>query len=268
MTTHSSAITLTPKYYRCRLGRRQIDNLFETASAGLNPGSVEVSTERDNRTFTAATLDDLVHAVREAPLPSDPDQWANLAFTAKDAADKCAVTMHLAPDHVDVSVSGSDPTWVYGADAQIRLFLENEAVGGSSKPRSEAHRKMRSASAGGFLWTFVLVYAVVWFPGSTAGAPPGAKGEALDMYVNKPLAPASLSILAVIALYFAIRAIQHWARDRVLKGRLEVTSELPGGGWWRTLSTTEQLTAAGVLVAMLAALGTLISAGADVFKSG
>ncbi|MET7906174.1 hypothetical protein ABZS86_33830 [Streptomyces sp. NPDC005355] len=203
--------------------------------------------------------------MRSAPLPADPDQWSNLTFTAKEASGKCAVTAQLTPERAEVIVTGSDPTWVYGADAQIRIFLEDDAVGGSSKPRSEANRKMRSAVGGVVLWTFMIVYAVVWYPGSHAGAPPGATGSE---WANKPLSPGSLSVLAVIALYFAVRAVQQWARDRAGKGRLAVTGELPAGSWWKTLSTSEQLSAVGLLVAVLATLGTLVSAGADVFKNG
>ncbi|WP_143052010.1 hypothetical protein [Streptomyces sp. 2131.1] len=265
MTTQPPAITLKHTYYRCRLGRRQLDGLFATASSGFSTDAVELSTESHNRTFRAAALDDLVAAVRSAPLPGNPDQWSNLTFTAKEASGRCAVSVQLTPEHAEVTVTGSDPTWVYGADAQIRLFLEDEAVGGSSKSRSEAHRKMRSAVGGVFLWTFVIVYAVVWYPGSRVGAPPGATGAE---WVNKPLPLSSLLVLAMFALYFAVRAVQQWARDRAGRGRLAVTGELPAGSWWKTLSTAEQLSAVGLLAATLATLGTLVSAGADVFKNG
>ncbi|QKZ18808.1 hypothetical protein [Streptomyces chartreusis] len=264
MTTQPPAITLKHTYYRCRLGRRQLDGLFATASAGFSTDAVEISTERHNRIFRAPALDHLVAAVRSAPLPGDPDQWSNLTFTAQEASGKCAVSVQLMPEHVEVTVTGLDPTWVYGADAQIRLFLEDEAVGGSSKSRSEAHRKMRSAMGGAFLWTFMIVYAVVWYPGSRVGAPPGATGAE---WVNKPLPLGSLLVLAMVALYFAVRTVQHWARDRAGRGRLAVTGELPAGTWWKRLSTAEQLSAVGLLVTALATLGTLVSAGADVFKS-
>lgn len=111
----------------------------------------------------------------------------------------------------------------------------------------------------------MIVYAVVWYPGSRVGAPPGATG---DEWVNKPLPTGSLLVLAMIALYYAVRAVQHWAHDRAGRGRLSVTGELPAGTWWKALSTAEQLSAVGLLVAALATLGTLVSAGADVFKNG
>ncbi|MEY2226868.1 hypothetical protein [Streptomyces sp. BF23-19] len=265
MTTHSSAVTLKHAYYRCRLGRRQLDALFVTASAGFGESGIEYSTERNSRTFRAPTLIDLVDAVRSAPLPGDPDKWDNLAFVAKDSSGKCAVTLQLDQEQVEVSIIGSDPTWVYGADAQIRIFLEDGAVGGGSARRSDARRKSQSAALGALFWVFWLLYAVAWYPGSKVGAPPGATG---DEWVNKPLPTSSLAVLAAIGLYFALKALQFWARDRAGAGRLAVTGEVPDGRWWKTLTTTEQLTAIGVLVAILAALGTLISAGADVFKNG
>ncbi|MFF2402693.1 hypothetical protein [Streptomyces goshikiensis] len=265
MTTHSSAITLKHVYYRCRLGRRQLDALFVTASAGFGGSGIEYSTERNSRTFRAPTLGELVDAVRSAPLPGDPDKWDNLAFVAKEPSGKCAVTLLLDQERVEVSATGSDPTWVYGADAQIRIFLEDEAVGGGSARRSEARRRTLNAALGVLLWGFLLVYAVAWFPGSTAGAPPGATGPE---WVNKPLPMGSLAILAAFPLYFAVKAVRFWARDRAEAARLAVTGEVPDGRWWKTLTTTERLTAVGVLVAILAALGTLVSAGADVFKKG
>lgn len=125
---------------------------------------------------------------------------------------------------------------------------------------------MQTAALGVLFWVFMLVYAVVWFPGSSkAGAPPGATGPE---WVNQPLSKGSLAVPAAAALYFVVKALRFWARDRAGAAKLAVTGEVPDGRWWRTLTTAEQLTAVGVLVAVLAALGTLVSAGADVFKKG
>ncbi|MEU0190129.1 hypothetical protein ABZ250_09770 [Streptomyces afghaniensis] len=266
MTTQPPAITLKHAYHRCRLGRRQLDGLFAIASSGFSADAVEFSTERHNRTFCAATLDHLVTAVSSAPLPGDPNHWDNLTFTAKEVSGKCAVRVELAPEVVEVAVTGTEPTWVYGADAQIRLFLEDEAIGGTTSSRSEERRKMRSEASMAFFLTGLVVYAVVWFPGSRmSSAPPGATGPEWE---NKPVPLPGLIFLAALALYAAGNAVRHWARDRAGRGYLAVTGELPSGSWWKTLSTAEQLSAVSVLIAVLAALGTIVSAGADVFKGG
>ncbi|MFD0432027.1 hypothetical protein ACFQ60_47020 [Streptomyces zhihengii] len=158
MTT-PPGINLSTKMRYCRLGRRQLDALFTVASQGFQPSEVAVSHTRHNHTYTAGTLGALIAVVTAAPLPSPVDAWDNLRFTATDPSGRRSIEMDLSAKEVSTAVRGSDATLVYGAETQIRLFLQDKSVGGlphGAQPGMPRGVAWFTAVAG-----FVLLYWLV-----------------------------------------------------------------------------------------------------------
>ncbi|MDH6711312.1 hypothetical protein P3T27_008070 [Kitasatospora sp. MAA19] len=242
--------TLPGEYYRSRLGRRELDGLFATASEGFQPPEIVVSHERHHRTFSAPTLNDLVAMVQAAPLPGDPDEWDNLTYEATDPAGKRSITIRLTAERVDTHVTGSDTTLVYGSDSKIRIYLEHKRIGAIDSPMSPARKQMRKSLVGVATFGVLLWYGYFWYTPAPGAAPP------------------PLTILGLLTTVFFVLALKEWLQDRSARGCLEPTRQLPTGSLWSRLPTMEKLTAIAALVAAVAAVGTLISAGTDLFKSG
>ncbi|WP_141753634.1 hypothetical protein [Streptomyces agglomeratus] len=251
------SINLSTHLYRCRLGRRELDALFTVAGQGFQPGEIEFSHERHSRTFTAPTLTDLVATVSAAPVPGDPDTWDNLTFTATDPAGRRTVTMLLSPKKVTTTVTGSDATLVYGADAQIRLFLLDDAIGGRTSPKAKPPRSLTWSLIIGVVLIFVL-----------SGVLSVAVDADLEMKASiKSTIEAWAPFISYGYILLSLLAVLHAvALRRVTRGVLTPTRTLPTGGVWSRLSTMEKFTVVGVLVTAAAAVGTLISAGADLYK--
>ncbi|MFE3676111.1 hypothetical protein [Streptomyces griseus] len=254
MTTPT--LNLSHRLYRCRLGAQELAALFTVASQGFQPGEIEFSHERHSRTFTARTLADLISDVQAAPLPGNPDQYDNLTFTATDPAGRRTVVMKLTPQAVATRITGIDATLVYGTDSQLRIFLTDEAIGG---------QKSRTARAKGFFerqiatnMGLLLVSAVVV---GTAVKDVDNSEQVLDS-IRTPATAMMWVFLAVNICLFGHDAVV----ARVTRGVLAPTRTLPSGNFWDRLNSGERIAYAGVLVAILAATGTLISAGADVLK--
>ncbi|MER5778357.1 hypothetical protein ABT144_29505 [Streptomyces sp. NPDC002039] len=252
-------INLVTHLYRCRLGRRELDALFTVAGQGFQPGEVELSHERHSSTFTAATLTDLVSVVRAAPLPGDPDAWDNLTFRATDPTGRRTVTLTLSPKRVTTAVSGSDATLVYGSDSQIRLFLLDGAVGGRPSPALGSSL----GPAYVVLLFSVVTISMLWsaFVGATRDDI-GNMSRRMGILIERSgsLLMAGYTFLGLCMVLHMLASV--WVR----RGVLAPTRVLPTGGIWSRLTAMEKITAAGVLVAAVAGVGTLISAGADLFK--
>lgn len=235
-------ITLARIYYGCRLGRRELDSLFTVASQGFQSSSIRLSHQRHNRTFTATTLTDLIAAVQAAPLPGNPDVWTNLTFTAADSGGRCGVTMRITDQEVDVTTTGTEPTWVYGLDVQIRIFLMNTAVGGRLSPKPESNRYADIFLLFASLFTLFVVrgtfgpYSLLW-----------------------------VGFLAGTAVVMVLRLTRDGVKSRASRARLVPVRDLPTGSMWQRLAPIEQITAVGVVVAAVAAVGTLASAASDLF---
>ncbi|MEU9272739.1 hypothetical protein AB0E04_46245 [Streptomyces sp. NPDC048251] len=250
------AINLSTHLYRCRLGQRELDALFTVAGQGFQPGEIEFSHERHSRTFTAPTLADLVSDVRAAPLPGDPDTWNNLTFTATDPAGRRTVTMVLSPKKVTTTVTGTDATLVYGTDTQIRLYLVDDAIGGRTSRKGPSSPSLLGTLIVGVAIIFVLALAF------SKAADGGKTGESIKNFLDAagPFIVTGYGLLGLGAMLHTA------ALGLGSRGVLAPTRLLPTGGVWNRLSTMEKMTGIGVFVAALAAAGTLISAGTDLFK--
>lgn len=243
-------VTLPLTSYGCRLGRRELDSLFTTASQGFVSTEIEVSHERHSRVFSAPSLAELIAAVQAAPLPGNPEEWDNIKFTATDPSGGRTVTMHLTPQMVSATVTGTDANLVYGTHTQIRIFLEDKTIGGRDSPVSEPRRQLRKSLTGLAVFGFMTVYGVFWYTPEPGAAPP-------------PLTFLGLIMTAIFGF-----AVKEWLQDRTSRGCLEPTRNLLVGSLWSRLPMMERLTAIAAMIAAVAAIGTLVSAGSDFFKSG
>ncbi|MFJ8074393.1 hypothetical protein ACIQ7Q_10780 [Streptomyces sp. NPDC096176] len=255
------ALHLTLTLYRCRLGKRELGSLFTVASQGYAPGELQFSHERHSRTFTSATLAGLIADVQAAPLPGDPDVWANLTFTATDPAGRRTLTLRLTPDKADLTVTGTDATLVYGTQTQIMLFLTDEAIGGSRHAPHKWYEMRRRLSTVllPFLivaWTLVLYFHPL--------EDPYLQPETAHLW---PAALLLICACAVILLLVGLARLGGFLlRERATRGVLEPTQDLLPGSPWQQLSAIEKITAVGVAVAGVAAIGTLVAVADDIVK--
>ncbi|WP_159002227.1 hypothetical protein [Streptomyces sp. NRRL B-3229] len=254
MTTPPN-ISLSTILHRCRLGRRELDALFTVAGQGYQPNEIVFRHFRHSRTFSAPTLADLIADVQAAPLPGDPNHWDNLSFTATDPAGRRTVTMSLSPKKVVTTVSGNDATLVYGTDAQIRLFLVDDAIGGRTSPKAPPSGPLNWVLVAGIALIFILALALSF---EVDGGPAGDS-------VNKALEASGPFIVIGYGLLGFLAAVHGAANVWVSRGVLAPTRSLPTGGVWSRLAMPERIAVVGLLVAVAGSVGTLISAGTDLF---
>jgi hypothetical protein len=264
MSTPSSHVNLSGKYYGCRLGRTQLDRIVDIASDGLPPDALKFSTRRGTYHFEADTLTDLVAAVQASPDSGATDQWTNLAIETADPQAPQRVAVLIDTDRTEVQLISSNSTWAHGQQARLERFLKEQA-GAHDERRSPTEKKLRGALWGAMLWLGILLYAIFEAPDYQEEVTI-AGGKKVLTEPTGQVPTLSLVFLLFLFLWCVAGAFRQFVRLRASRPALVVTADLPTGNTWQRLSMAEKLAALGLAVAVLAMTGTLASAAADVFK--
>lgn len=130
-------------YYRCRMGRRRLDRLIAVAVERIPDDAVVFSTQRGSTRYRQNALDALVQAIQQANGPNDPEVWADIMVEGADSLGSRGISLRVDQESVEIEVSGSDTTWVYGQEARLKEMLT--AFDGTLAP-NPAGRELFTAS--------------------------------------------------------------------------------------------------------------------------
>ncbi|MGW2339100.1 hypothetical protein [Streptomyces sp. NPDC001661] len=261
-----SAYSNLDRYYGCRFGRGQLNRMAEIMEDGLPPGSVTFETRFGTYRFEASTLAQLVADVTSSPDVAVPDQWDNLTIKAPGPGAGTGVTVAIDGDRTAVTVEAqAHATWAYGLEARLRVFLTTQAAGRYESRSSPEGRELRKESFFTALWAAALWYGIFVLPGHKSRVTLDNGEQALTQPAG-PVPKYQLALFAVLFLWSAKDAVGAFIRLKTGRPILFVQAELPTGTAWSRLSSMDRTAVAAVIVAAVAMIGTLVSAGADVLK--
>ncbi|MFF4430629.1 hypothetical protein ACFYZ4_15840 [Streptomyces sp. NPDC001513] len=242
MTLPSQQTEMRLLFYRCRIGRSDLDRIFGVASESIPAASVEFSTQMASTRYRQQTLADLVDAIQIANPAPISTAWGNLRLEASDDSLRRQVAVLIEEDRVSVELSGGDATWVYGQAARLREILGD--LGGSEDSRPSG---MKGAIAkGAVVAIFLFGY---WIQ---IARTPRSEIKLLDM----PLAV----IASVVAISVVCNSlVQNWM-DRAV---LDVVDEVRRGFWWTRLTAALKVSVATAAAGVVAALAAIVSALPD-----
>ncbi|MGW1775688.1 hypothetical protein [Streptomyces sp. NPDC002104] len=242
MTLPSQQTEMRLLFYRCRIGRSDLDRIFGVASESIPVESVEFSTQMASTRYRQPTLAGLIDAIQIANPAPISTAWGNLRLEASVDSLQRRVVVLIEEDRVSVELSGGDATWVYGQAARLREILG--ALGGSEDSRPGG---MKGAIAKGSVMAVVLV--AYWIQ---IARTPRSEIALLDM----PIAV----IASVLVISVASNSlVQNW----VDRAALDVVDEVQRGFWWTRLTAPLKVSVATAVAGVVAALAAIVSALPD-----
>ncbi|MEU1490346.1 hypothetical protein ACFYPA_17460 [Streptomyces sp. NPDC005775] len=244
-TQHDEVRTV---YLRCRLGKSELNRLFNQAAEGISANSVVVSTQRDSSRYSANSLADLVDHVRSSNASGDLDAWGNLAFEADDGTGARKITIKADTERVEVQVSGHDATWVHGQGARIELLLKGAdgRIAGDPAVR-EARKRSFLIAVLSFIASATAIFVGIPF-----------QKEQYPL-VEFPLLWIQLGTMAALLGLFAVSSKIIKRANRAV---LAPTTEVSHGSWWSRASSADKI----ALSALVFTVGSFIIAAATLGK--
>ncbi|MER7201431.1 MULTISPECIES: hypothetical protein [unclassified Streptomyces] len=254
------------RYYGCRFGRAQLNKLSDMVEDDLPPGSVSFATQFGTSPFRAGSLAALVADVEASPDVAVNRPWDNLTIAVQGPAPDSVCKIEIDSDRTALAVeTPTDSTWARGIEARVSEFLTAQAAGRLEQPSPPSAKRLRTSIYGILLWAFALWYSTTVYPGYQEEVVLANGKRALTQASGE--APTSgLIVLSALILWCLSGAVRHFVRMRGDKAALAVTADLPTGNTWHRLSSTDKIATVGAVLAGLAMVGTLVSAGADVLK--
>ncbi|WP_345656606.1 hypothetical protein [Streptomyces siamensis] len=228
-------------YYRCRLGRGRLDRLFAVALEGT-AGDAVVSTQRRSTRYRAETLDQLVALVEAANAPGDPGVWTNLTLDLSDPQHRRSVTLTLDLKRTELCISGADATWVYGQDARLREMLES--YDGKTNPEADRSEMI--------IFLLISVLFLFWTVVFLLGK--GPQNEEAS----------SGGFFAALTAGSAATCLFYWVKYQLTAHKWRVAEEVTSGSPWSRLSLQARFAWAVGIATVVAGIGTVVSAVADV----
>ncbi|WP_228921811.1 hypothetical protein [Streptomyces sp. DH7] len=252
--TPNQQTNLRKVFYQCRLGRDDLERMFNMACEGIDSPTMEVSTVSGSTTFRETTISSLVTTVSTQSTESG-DDWTNLELKAESPGRDKAFSIKIATDRTEYNVSASDAVWTYGQSARIENFLNRRGAVKESP-------KYAAKISFGFIFAFLTIGAFFVMAESGLDTVSECLDKAKKAQENTPVVNAAFVTLMTLGLAGAIIPL---LKRRALRARMQVNSNIPSGGWWHHLSAAEKIAAIGIPIAVAAAAGAVMSGFSDVF---
>ncbi|MEV6199276.1 hypothetical protein AB0M64_04815 [Streptomyces sp. NPDC051771] len=262
MTTTAQETRLHKTFVSCRLGRTDLRRLTEIATDGIEASGVKVSTKHNNVSFEAADIDVLIDEVQGSRGYDDRVPWEQYEVSGKvwegpSLGFLRSLTLSVRSDEVRMHIAGADHIWVHGQAARIQLFLANR--NGRERERPFQRDRQRSAQ---FAVSIALLAWFYIFSASQIYLRSKPNGENAEFWSDAALYSA-IPALATLTWSLVLRLVERTSK----KGKVNFTEDVPIGSIWQRMDWQTRILALTLVVAGIAAIGTLASAGADVFKS-
>ncbi|MET8190083.1 MULTISPECIES: hypothetical protein [unclassified Streptomyces] len=252
--TPNQQTDLRKVFYQCRLGRDDLERMFEMACEGIESPNVKISTVASSTRYWDSSLAELVATVQSEAAEPD-DAWSNISLEAKSSGGERLVSITIDIERAEFNVSGSDAVWAYGQSARLDNFLVKRGAVTQS-PKYEAKVSLI------FVSFFLLIGSLFLFADSGDETVAECVRKAQEARENSLVVNSLMGVLMTLGLAGAIIPM---LKRRALRAQLRVNSNVPGGGWWFRLSAGERIAAVGVPIAILAAVGAIMSGFNDVF---
>jgi hypothetical protein len=241
-------------YVTCRLGKSELNRLFDLAPEGIPAASVSISTQRDSTRYSAGTLADLVDHVRNSNASGNLNAWDNLTLEAADNSGDRRIGISIDTERVEVQVSGRDATWVHGQAARLELFLKG--AGGRLKREPETKKRAKE----------LLRATLLSLPATAAVI--SATEIATPDDIKQPQLPLQANIAPYVAM--AIMLSVYWAGWKIInranRALLMPTVEVPHGSWWSRASSADKIALGSLGIATLSLVVAAATLGKDLMK--
>ncbi|MFI2782595.1 hypothetical protein [Streptomyces sp. ALB3] len=247
-------------YITCRLGKGELERLFNLAPEGIPAASVSVSTQRDSTRYSAAKLSDLIDHVRNSNTTGNLNNWENLALEAADGTGDRKVSVAIDTERVEIQVSGQDATWVHGQAARIELFLK--ASGG--KPRRDSEEKARRIRLALLGYALAIPYMAAMLISLMVVDP-----QALKSRESRGGGESWQGLFAILGSS-ATMIFVYWCGfklfNRANRALLKPTGEIPHGSWWSRSTSADKIALGSLVVAVLSAGVAVVTLGKELAK--
>ncbi|AGK78666.1 hypothetical protein SFUL_3748 [Streptomyces microflavus DSM 40593] len=244
-------------YITCRLGKGELERLFNLAPEGIPAASVSVSTQRNSTRYSAAKLSDLIDHVRNSNTTGNLEDWENLALEAADSTGDRKVSVAIDTERVEIQVSGQDATWVHGQAARIELFLK--ASGG--KPRRDREEKTRRIKLTLLMYALAIPYMAAMLISLMIVDP-----QAFESQEGRESWRGILAILGSSAMMLFVYWCGFKLFNRANRALLKPTDEIPHGSWWSRSTSTDKIALGSLIVAVLSAGVAVVTLGKELAK--
>ncbi|MGW1760990.1 hypothetical protein [Streptomyces mirabilis] len=252
MTVTPQRVSLSEAFTSCRLGRADLKRVTEIATDGLNAAGVEVSTEHNNVSYEAGNIDDLIDSVRASLNYDDRVPWTSFAIHGSDGhfpSDLSAnryVSIVVTKDSVRLLFAGADHIWVHGQLARTQLFLVNRNGKKESGLRTALLERFSVVEA------FSTVAWLVILP-------------VLLQCKSVTLLYLAVSLFPFLVVWHFFRLFVKVAERSTARGRISFTEDVPSGNIWQRMDLPNKILFLTLVVGAVAAVGTVVSAGVDLF---
>jgi hypothetical protein len=247
MTTASQQTEVRLVFRHCRLGRSELDRIFNLAPEGISAANAIVSTQRDSTRYSAGNLSDLIDSLQQSNAPGNLDLWDNLSLNAADTAGDRRVSIDMDGQQVVIQVSGRDATWVHGQAARLELLLEG--AGGRKQDHAHSMKVDKNAMVACLLGlTMTIAMAAGGYIASPKTFMDQFSGNGMDRQVGGGVGALCWGVLALIG---------YWIVRRANRALLLPTGEAPHGSWWNRATSADRIALGGLVVATL---GVVIAA--------
>lgn len=246
-------------FHGCRLGRSELNRLFNLAPEGIPAGYIAVSTQRDDTRYTADDLAALIDALHAANAPGDLHSWDNLMQVAGDAEGDRKISVDIERGRVVVQISGRDATWAYGQSARIQLLLA--AAGGKHPAVKLSHRIDQLSGT-------TLLLLIAFFACLFAGIYVADPKSLFNLTVESDKVPQLLGALGGMAVWAVFAIIASAIVGRASMPLLLPTAEVPRGSWWNRASNADRIALVGLAVATLALMVAALTLGNELAGNG
>ncbi|KOG13973.1 MULTISPECIES: hypothetical protein [Streptomyces] len=244
-------------YHRCRLGKSELNRLFNLAPEGIAAAAVTISTQRNSTRYTANTLTDLVDHVRNSNAGGNLEKWENLSLEAADTAGDRKITISCDTERTEFQASGNDATWVHGQAARLERFLTDA---GGEKKQEDGYKFLRKQGPWMALFAIAL-YASMDLSGRTLA--PEVMKSTKSAAEQLKMTMALLVGAAPIALAWVLG---HWIVRRANRALLQPTTDIPQGSWWSRATNADKIALAALGVGILSFFVALATLGKDLMK--
>ncbi|NML50548.1 hypothetical protein HHL19_12845 [Streptomyces sp. R302] len=235
--------------------------MTEIATDGIEASGVKVSTRHNNVSFEAPDIDALVSDVQGSRGYDDRVPWEKYEVAGKVWESPSQgflrhLSLSVTADEVRMHISGADHIWVHGQAARIQLFLANRYGRERELPFQRDRQKAAQSAVtlALFIWFYVFGVSQVYLSSKP-------NGENAEFWADAALYSA-IPALATLTWSLILRLTDKASK----KGKVNFTEDVPVGSIWQRMDWQTRILAMTLIIAGIAAIGTLVSAGADVFK--
>ncbi|MET7631803.1 hypothetical protein ABZS53_15305 [Streptomyces sp. NPDC005499] len=224
-------------FHHARIGRNELDRLFQVAGDGAAPGTVTLTSVPTGTTLEADSLVDLINARASLPSVSSRTPWSYLHYEMDEKPDR-GVQLEFRGGKVTVYVEALDSIWAHGQFARLEAIIRNS-------------RGMEQEHSSQWAWRWALSFVAIGVVGSLGLF-------AIPFFGTHHYDGVAAMVLFVWAIIFAALCGLLW-QMRSLQSQFNVLGEVRHGTFWSRLTVPERIGLSANVIAGLALFVALLA---------